>query len=100
MWGVGRPWRTNRRLTCIACGTAVKRSEAREYDKYGDRWNRDGKTFEYLCKQCHRGLCHFPRDELEAVLVDVGLADTREEFLAQYIETVERRNEPIEERDR
>ncbi len=40
-------------VTCLACGTERPRDEAREYDKHGDRWDRDGKTFEHLCKSCH-----------------------------------------------
>ena len=58
-------------IVCIACGTSLPRSEAREYDKLGNRWERHGKSFEHLCKECYRELCHQPRDELEALLVDV-----------------------------
>jgi hypothetical protein len=58
-------------VVCIACGTSLPRSEAREYDKEGNRWERHGKSFEHLCKECYRGLCHQPRDELESLLVDV-----------------------------
>jgi hypothetical protein len=58
-------------VVCIACGTSLARSEAREYDKLGNRWERHGKSFEHLCKECYRELCHQPRDELEALLVDV-----------------------------
>lgn len=100
MWGTGRPWRT-KTVTCIACGSSVSRSEAREYDKYGDRWDRDGKSFEYLCKDCHADLCHLPREELEPLLVDIdgdGLA--HEEFLARYTRLVEERYGPVEERER
>jgi hypothetical protein len=61
-------------VVCIACGTSLPRSEAREYDKEGNRWERHGKSFEHLCKECYRGLCHQPRDELEALLVDVERA--------------------------
>ncbi|GGJ05227.1 hypothetical protein GCM10008995_13830 [Halobellus salinus] len=69
--------RTNRdgtTVVCIACGTSLPRSEAREYDKQGNRWERHDKSFEHLCKECYRGLCHQPRDELEALLVDVERA--------------------------
>lgn len=59
-------------VTCIACGTELSRSEAREYDKEGDRWDRHGKEFEYLCKECHSELCHQPRDGLEATLLEVA----------------------------
>jgi len=61
-------------VVCIACGTSLPRSEAREYDKEGNRWERHDKSFEHLCKECYRGLCHQPRDELEALLVDVERA--------------------------
>ena len=61
-------------VVCIACGTSLPRSDAREYDKEGNRWERHGKSFEHLCKECYRGLCHQPRDELEALLVDVERA--------------------------
>ena len=58
-------------VVCIACGTSLSRSDAREYDKQGNRWERHGKSFEHLCKECYRELCHQPRDELEGLLVDV-----------------------------
>ena len=61
-------------VVCIACGTSLPRSEAREYDKQGNRWERHDKSFEHLCKECYRELCHQPRDELEALLVDVERA--------------------------
>ena len=61
-------------VVCIACGTSLPRSDAREYDKQGNRWERHDKSFEHLCKECYRGLCHQPRDELEALLVDVERA--------------------------
>jgi hypothetical protein len=65
-------------VVCIACGTSIPRSEAREYDKRGNRWERHGKTFEHLCKECYRDLCHQPREGLESLLVDVeqGTAGT------------------------
>lgn len=72
-------------VVCIACGDTVPRLDAREYDKYGDRWERDGKTFEYLCKPCHRECCHQPRDELEATLVKADAGDTDQaSFLRNY----------------
>jgi hypothetical protein len=37
-------------ITCIACGDSVDRESAREYDKHGDRWEREDKEFEFLCK--------------------------------------------------
>ena len=70
MWSA-RPNRDEQSVICIACGDSLPRGEAREYDKEGDRWNRRGKEFEYLCKSCHRDLCHQPRDDLESLLVDV-----------------------------
>ena len=96
--------RTNRgrkTVVCIACGTSVLRGEAREYDKEGDRWNRQGKEFEHLCKECYRGLCHQPRTELESLLLDIeedGLH--RNEFLARYLDAVEERYGPAEETER
>jgi hypothetical protein len=61
-------------VVCIACGTSLPRSETREYDKEGNRWDRHDKSFEHLCKECYRGLCHQPRDELEGLLIDVERA--------------------------
>ncbi|MDS0297638.1 hypothetical protein NDI76_02650 [Halogeometricum sp. S1BR25-6] len=96
--------RTNRgqkTVVCIACGTSILRGEAREYDKEGDRWNRRGKEFEHLCKECYRGLCHQPRAELESLLVDIeadGLQQT--EFLRRYVDAVEERYGPAEETER
>ena len=85
-------------VTCVACGVERPRDAAREYDKHGDRWDREGKTFEYLCKACHRDLCHHPRNELEALLVDLeaGRRD-RADFLASYLTAVEERYGPLEE---
>jgi len=59
-------------VVCIACGDRLPRSDAREYDKQGDRWSRHGKEFEYLCVDCHDDLCHQPRDELEELATDVA----------------------------
>lgn len=91
MW---RP-RTNRdrkSVDCIACGASVLRTEAREYDKEGDRWNRHGKEFEHLCKGCYRGLCHQPRAELEGLLGDIEAPNlSQEAFLHRYVEAVEER---------
>jgi hypothetical protein len=99
MWGPRR--QGHRSVTCIACGVETTRGDAREYDKYGDRWDRSGKRFEYLCKRCHRGLCHQPRDELEGLLCEVGAGDlTQEEFLTWYWAAVEERYGPLEERER
>jgi hypothetical protein len=87
-------------VTCIACGADVPRSQAREYDKHGDRWERRDKEFEFLCKPCYRGCCHQPREGLEADLVraEAGRAG-RETFLARYHEVVsEDTREPERER--
>lgn len=83
-------WRPRRnreggQVECLACGTETSRSDAREYDKYGDRWDREGKTFEHLCKGCHTSLCHQPRDELEDLLCAAGAGSVeRAEFLSRY----------------
>lgn len=95
-------WPSRRRresVICLACGDRLDRSNAREYDKYGDRWERSDKEFEHLCRSCHHDLCHHPRDELEALLVDLETAasDT-DDFLSAYIEAVENRYGTLEER--
>ena len=74
-------------VTCIACGETLAREDAREYDKHGDRWSREGKTFEYLCKPCDRACCHQRRDGLEETLVaaDAGQTD-RKTFLRRFCE--------------
>ncbi|MFB6219393.1 MAG: hypothetical protein ABEH77_09530 [Halobacteriaceae archaeon] len=88
MWR-GRPT-GDRTVSCIACGTSLPRGEAREYDKEGDRWDREGKRFEYLCKDCFRDLSKEPRDGVEATLVDVGAGRLdREEFVSAYLAAVE-----------
>ena len=81
--------RSGATVTCIACGAEVSRSQAREYDKYGDRWERRDKEFEYLCKPCDRECCHQPRNGLESTLVqaDAGRAD-RKAFLTNYHDLV------------
>ncbi|MDT3437713.1 hypothetical protein [Haloarcula sp. 1CSR25-25] len=80
-------WRdsSERQVTCIACGETLSREDAREYDKYGDRWDRDGKEFEYLCKPCHRECCTQNRDGLEETLMaaDAGRTD-RKTFLRRF----------------
>jgi hypothetical protein len=77
----------DRQVTCIACGATLDREDAREYDKYGDRWERRDKEFEYLCKPCHRECCHQHREGLERLLVaaDAGRTD-RTTFLRRYCE--------------
>jgi hypothetical protein len=81
-------WLTaDKQVTCIACGETLARANAREYDKYGDRWDRDGKEFESLCKPCHRACCHQNRDGLEETLIaaDAGQTD-RKTFLRRFCE--------------
>lgn len=74
-------------VTCIACDATVERSAAREYDKHGDRFERQDKNFEYLCKPCHRELCHQPRGDLERTLMEAGAGKgAREDFLERYTE--------------
>lgn len=72
-------------VTCIACGETLDREDAREYDKHGDRWSREDKEFEYLCKPCDRECCHQSRDGLEEALVAAGAGRTdRKTFLRQF----------------
>ncbi|PSP74855.1 hypothetical protein BRC81_16890 [Halobacteriales archaeon QS_1_68_20] len=97
MWR-SRSGRDRETVTCIACGSSLARSAAREYDKYGDRWDRNDKTFEYLCKECHADLCHQPRTELESLLVEIDAGDhDSEAFLEWYCALVEERYGPLEE---
>ncbi|MDG5777225.1 hypothetical protein QA599_12275 [Haloarculaceae archaeon H-GB1-1] len=97
MW----PSRDNRggaSVTCIACGKSLPRNDAREYDKHGDRWERRGKEFEFLCKPCDRSLCHQPRDDLEALLLDAEAGESdRDTFFERYADLVEDRYGPLEE---
>ena len=96
MWG--SEW-DERTVVCPACGRSVPRSRAREYDKFGDRWNRREKEFEYLCRACHEELSHQRRDELEELLcgINAGGPD-RETFLRRYWQEVEERYGRLEER--
>lgn len=97
MWR-SRSNRDRKTVVCIACGTSVLRSKAREYDKEGNRWDRHGKEFEHLCKSCYRNLCHQPRDELEALLEEIeGESLSQNEFLTRYYGVVEERYGPPEE---
>jgi hypothetical protein len=84
MW----PARDDDTVTCIACGEAVPRSSAREYDKHGDRWTRADKAFEYLCKPCYQSLCLQPRGGLETLLSEIDTEASRERFLERYLELV------------
>jgi len=87
-------------VTCIACGESVPRSKAREYDKHGDRWDREGKRFEYLCKACDRDRCHQPRGDLEALLADAEsqAGDDQDTFLREYFALAEGSDNSVEER--
>jgi len=77
-------------VTCIACGETVTRSDAREYDKHGDRWDREGKSFEYLCKPCDGECCHVDRTGLEDRLEAAGTGTaSRGEFLRRYHDLVD-----------
>lgn len=95
---VRNPWhRDASTVTCIACGESVARSAAREYDKHGDRWDREGKSFEYLCKPCDRDRCHSPRDGLEARLVEAAEgADSTEAFAARYLALAREDGSPVQ----
>lgn len=98
-------------VVCIACGDALTRGDAREYDKEGNRWNRQNKRFEYLCKACYRELDHQPRADLEETLVAVERAvreepaagaeqPARREFLSQYFDRVgDSDDDPAADRD-
>ncbi|MBV0903642.1 DUF7562 family protein [Haloarcula salina] len=79
-----------RSVTCIACGDSVARSDAREYDKHGDRWDRRDKEFEHLCKPCFADLCRQPREGLETTLDAAGAGEAdRETFLRRFRELSE-----------
>jgi hypothetical protein len=87
-------------VTCIACGTELARGDAREYDKYGDRWDRAGKEFEFLCKPCYREQCHQPRRDLEDLLTEIEAGELdRDRFLEWYCALVERRSDDDPDQD-
>ncbi|MFB6070955.1 MAG: hypothetical protein ABEJ76_08010 [Halanaeroarchaeum sp.] len=87
MWSPG----PDRTVTCIACGTELDRSDAREYDKYGDRWDREGKSFEYFCKPCYRELTKVDRRDLEDRLEAVGAGHRAdEEFVDRFLAAADR----------
>ena len=76
---------TETAVTCIACGDELRRSDAREYDKDGDRWHREAKQFEYLCKPCDRRRSRQPRRGLESTLVECGAGEVdRDAFLERF----------------
>ncbi|UWG46934.1 Zn finger protein, C2H2 type [Halanaeroarchaeum sp. HSR-CO] len=86
-------------VTCVACGDRVERAAAREYDKYGDRWDREGKSFEYLCKPCFRGLIKQHRQGLESLLERAGAGRVADEtFLRRFADHVEPDDEDCERR--
>lgn len=81
-------------IDCIACGVQAPRTEAREYDRFGDRWDRVGKRFEYLCKPCHDLACHLPRRGLEELLTAVGTRHASPaSFVTRYYRHVHTREE-------
>jgi hypothetical protein len=74
-------------VTCIACGDSVARSDAREYDKFGDRWDRRDKQFEHLCAECFADISRQPRGDLEATLEAAEAGETdRKTFLQQFMQ--------------
>ena len=86
--------RAGRQVTCPACGRTVPREQAREYDKYGDRWDRRDKEFEYFCRSCHDGLSLQRRGDLEELLCDLRAGhEDRRTFLRRYSNAVEERSE-------
>lgn len=87
-------------VQCIACGATRARDEAREYDRYGNRWERADKTFEYLCKPCHVTECHLPRQDLEETLLAVDRQPSPVAFVEQYYRQVLDRIDPEEQPDR
>lgn len=74
---------------CIACGEVLPQSEAREYDRHGNRFNDQDSQSETLCQPCHQEYSHVPRDNLESLLVEAGAGTTDDAtFLRRYIELV------------
>ncbi|MFB6267284.1 MAG: hypothetical protein ABEI31_06475 [Halodesulfurarchaeum sp.] len=79
-------------VTCIACGADIEREDAREYDKHGDRWDREGKSFEFFCKPCFRELVKQPRNGLEEALTAAGAGEVSDaEFLERLQALLEER---------
>ena len=86
-------------VTCIGCGATVPRAEAREYDKQGNRWEREDKEFEYFCKPCDRQRDRQPRKGLESLLIDCGAGEIdRDTFLAEYTDRVREDSDSMPER--
>jgi hypothetical protein len=74
------------RVVCIACGERVARADAREYDRFGDRFDRRGKCFEYLCEGCDAELCHHPRTGVEQRLCAIEqMVTSRTELLGAFL---------------
>jgi hypothetical protein len=75
----------------------MHRFEAREYDKYGDRWERRNKGFEYFCRTCHEALSHHRREGLEELLVEINAGSTDSDtFLQRYWRAVKERHGTLE----
>lgn len=88
-----------RRVVCPACGQRVSRGEAREYDKFGDRWDRQSKTFEYFCRACHDELSLQGRTGLEAALSEAGAGEVdRSTFLERFAVLADEHSESVERR--
>lgn len=92
--------RSDDAVTCIACGATVPRSRAREYDKLGNRWDREDKSFEYFCKPCDGERDRQPRDGLESLLVSCGAGEhSQETFLQAYLEESLTASDSLRERE-
>jgi len=86
-------------VTCPACGRQLDRENAREYDKYGDRFDRRGKSFEYFCTDCHDELSLQGREGLEETLIEIGAGKEHdEEFFRRFAAAIEEQDGSIEER--
>lgn len=73
-------------VVCIACGDEPSREQAREYDKEGNRWDRQDKEFEYLCKDCFGELSHQPRRGLEETLEEACVpGQSPKTFVRRYL---------------
>ena len=73
-------------VVCIACGTRITRAAAREYDRFGDRFDRRGKRFEHLCAGCDAELCHHPRVGVEERLCAIEqTVGSRSELLGAFL---------------
>lgn len=73
-------------VVCIACGAEVERAGAREYDRFGDRFDRRDKRFEYLCAQCDDARCHHARMGVEERLCAIeGVVTSQKEMLRAFL---------------